>query len=214
MAVAKELVQKMQIERLPSWERIVSDILSPPLVWAVLALPVALQYSKSPQNAIFWTLLYGFFISLLPILYVALNVKRGNITDIHMKVRSQRLRPLLVSLLSTAVLWVLLKVLGAPRAFPILAMMSLIQIGLIAVITLVWQVSMHMMSIAGAVVMIGIIFGLSMAYWLVPLVPLVAAARLNLQRHTPAQVLVGTMVGAISPALLLGLIPVQLLQTL
>jgi len=43
---------------------------------------------------------------------------------------------------------------------------------------------------------------------------LVAAARLNLKRHTPAQVIAGTVIGAILPVMLLGLIPSSVLQSL
>ena len=205
---------KIPQKRRISWARIVSDIVSPPLVWAILVVPVAFQYAETPVNAIFWAVLYAIFISLLPITYVAYNVWRGNISDIHMKNRSERLRPLLVSILCTAIVWWLLKILGAPRAFPLLALMSLVQITVIALITLGWQISMHMMSIAGAVVAIGIIFSIGAALVMLPLVPLVAAARLNLKRHTPAQVIAGTVIGALLPAMFLGLIPAQILQIL
>ncbi|GAB5494043.1 MAG: hypothetical protein Phog2KO_42580 [Phototrophicaceae bacterium] len=197
-----------------TWARLVSDIVSPPIVWAVLVVPVAFQYSQSTINAIFWAFLYGLFICLLPILYVAYHVWRGNISDIHMKNRRERIRPLLVSILCTTIVWWLLRTLGAPRAFSILAMMTLLQMTIIALITLSWQISMHTMSIAGAVVAIGIIFNISIALMFVPLVPLVAAARLNLKRHTPAQIIAGTVIGALLPVSFLGLLPINLLQTI
>lgn len=212
--VVNPLEDKIPQRRRLSWARIVSDLVSPPLVWAILVIPVALQYSQSTINAIFWAVLYAIFVSLLPILYVAYNVWRGNISDIHMKNRSERIRPLLVSILCTAIVWGLLKILGAPRAFPLLALMSLVQITIIALITRGWQISMHMMSIAGAVVAIGIIFNVSVGLLMIPLVPLVAAARLNLKRHTPAQVIAGTVIGALLPVMFLGLIPIHILQLL
>lgn len=196
-----------------SWARLVSDIISPPLVWAILVVPVAFQYSESTANAIFWAVLYGIFISLLPILYVAYHVWRGNISDIHMKNRSERIRPLLVSILCTSIVWWLFKILGAPRAFPLLALMTLLQMIIIAIITLSWQISMHTMSIAGAVVAVGIIFSVNTALMFVPVVPLVAAARLNLKRHTPAQIIAGTILGALVPIMFLGLLPIRLLQS-
>lgn len=197
-----------------SWARVVSDILSPPLVWAILVVPVAIHYAENTTSAIFWAILYGMFISLLPVLYVAYHVWRGNIADIHMKNRHERFRPLLVSIMCTAIVWWLLKVMQAPPALPLLALMSLVQITVIAVITLGWQISMHMMSIAGAVVAIGIIFSVGTALFLMPLVPLVAAARLNLKRHTPAQVIAGTIIGSILPAMVLVLVPASVLQNL
>ena len=52
---------------------------------------------------------------------------------------------------------------------------------------------------AGAAIATGVLFGIVPALLTVPLVVLVSAARLKLQRHTPAQILGGTMVGALVP---------------
>ena len=49
-------------------------------------------------------------------------------------------------------------------------------------------------------------FGLIPALLVLPLVPLVGAARIQLKRHTIPQVLSGVLVGAIIPAILIGLI--------
>lgn len=209
---AKSLFQRIPKPERISWARIVSDVLSPPLVWAILAIPVAIQFSQTTVNALFWAALYGFFICLVPILYVGYHVWRGNIADIHMKNRKERLRPLLVSIISTATAWWLLKRLDAPAAFPLLAILSLVQIGFIAMITIVWQISMHMMSITGAVIAVGMIFGVGAALMLVPAVALVAAARLHLKRHTPAQIIAGTILGALLPVVVLGTIPPSVFQ--
>ncbi|MDQ7033527.1 MAG: hypothetical protein Q9P01_01450 [Anaerolineae bacterium] len=99
-----------------------------------------------------------------------------------------------------------------PPAFPLLALMTLVQMTFIALITLVWQISMHMMSIAGAAVITGIMFSTGSAMAMIPLVMLVGAARLRLKRHTPAQVIAGTIVGAFVPMLMIGLIPTSILQ--
>jgi hypothetical protein len=69
---------------------------------------------------------------------------------------------------------------------------------------------MHMMSITGAVLAVGIIFSVSVALMLVPTIMLVAAARLNLQRHTPAQIIAGTILGALVPVIILGIIPASM----
>lgn len=192
-----------------SWARFVSDVISPPVVWAVLVVPVAIRYSATPTEAIQWAVLYSLFICVLPLLYIAVMVKLGHIGDIHMKERKERLRPLLVSIICTTIVWWLLRYYDAPSAFPLLALMSLVQISIIALITLVWQISMHMMSIAGAVVAVGAIFSITIGLALVPLVMLVGAARMQLKRHTPAQVLGGTIIGAIVPVLLLWTLPVS-----
>ena len=73
----------------------------------------------------------------------------------------------------------------------------------IALITLMWQISMHAMSITSATIAAGVFFSVGVAVALVPLVVLVGAARLQLKRHTPAQILAGTLVGAIVPVVVL-----------
>ncbi len=212
--VASPIQKKIRANSRLSWARLVSDIISPPIVWAILVVPVSFQYAQSTANAIFWAVLYGLFVCLLPILYVAFHVWRGNISDIHMKNRRERIRPLLVSILCTSIVWWLLRVLGAPRIFPLLALMTLLQMTIIAVITLGWQISMHMMSITGAVVIVAIIFSVTTAFLFLPVVPLVAAARLKLKRHTPAQIIAGTIIGALLPIMFLGLMPLRILQSI
>jgi membrane-associated phospholipid phosphatase len=206
--------QKLQSLNLPefSWARVVSDLVSPPVVWGVLMIPVALRYADTRTNAIFWAILYALFICILPVLFIFYMVKAGKIGDIHMKERQERFKPLLVAITSTAIVWWLLRWLDAPPAFPLLALMTLVQMTFIALITLAWQISMHMMSIAGAAVAIGIVFSVQVGLTLIPLVVLVGAARLRLKRHTPAQVIAGTILGSLVPVLLLGLIPTSILQ--
>ena len=79
-------------------------------------------------------------------------------------------------------------------------------ITVIAIITLMWQISMHAMSITSATIAVGVFFSVGSALLLVPLVVLVSAARLSLKRHTPAQILAGTLVGALVPVIVLLLI--------
>jgi membrane-associated phospholipid phosphatase len=84
----------------------------------------------------------------------------------------------------------------------LLAIMSLVEVAIISVITLYWQISMHAMAITGATMAIGIIINTPLAILTIPLIVLVGAARLSLDRHTPAQVFAGAMVGALAPVFL------------
>lgn len=199
------LSRVQQYLRLPefSWARVVSDVVSPPVVWAVMVLPVAFAYSATVSQALGWAFLYSLLICLLPLAFIGGMVWRGKIGDMHMKERRDRLYPFLVSILCTLVACILLYALDAPRVLPLLALISLINISLIAIITLMWQISMHAMSITSATIAVGVFFSVSVAVALVPLVVLVGAARLQLKRHTPAQILAGTLVGAIVPVIVL-----------
>jgi hypothetical protein len=190
-------------QRERGWARLVSDILSPPVVWGALALPIAFRDAPSREQALTWAGVYILMVCILPIIYIGWMVRRGKITDVHMRVRSQRILPFLVSLVSTAIAWWSLRALGAPPVIPLLALSSLAQIGLMALITLVWQISMHMMSIASAFVTTGLLFGVLPALIVLPLIFVVAAARLKLKRHTMMQVLGGAAIGLSVPATLI-----------
>lgn len=184
------------------WARLVSDVLSPPVVWATLAIPIALRDAPDQSSALAWAFIYILLVCLLPIVYIALMVKRGKITDIHMKVRGQRIRPFLISILCAGIAWVIFYMMDAPSLMPIFALFSLIQLLVMLVITLMWQISIHAISMSASTVALGVLFGTSPALMSAPLVVLVGAARIKLHRHTPAQVVVGTCVGVIIPLLL------------
>ncbi len=185
------------------WARLVSDLLSPPVLWGALAFPIAFQAAESPSQAVMWALIYVALVIVLPMAYIVWMVKRGKISDVHMGVRGQRLKPFLVSLAATTVAWWTLRTLGAPAVIPVLALSGMIQLAVLAAITLVWQVSMHAMSTAAAVVGAVWVYGVPALLLMVPILLLVSFARLRLNRHTPAQILVGAMIGLFVPVMMI-----------
>ena len=188
-----------------NWARHVSLLLSPPPVWALMAVPVALRDATSVAEGLCLAGLYGLLVCLLPMLYVALMVRRGEISSLDMPLRAQRRRPFLVSITCTAIAWWALQRNGAPEVMTFLTLCSLALITSVALITQLWQVSMHMMSITGVMVAAGAFFGLPWALPVLPLWALVAAARLRLGRHSPAQVLGGALLGVVVPLALFAL---------
>ncbi len=188
------------------WARAISNLFSPPMVWAVLVFPMAFRNAESPARALLWALTYGILVCLMPLLYVVWMVRRGKIGDIHMKERRERFLPFLVSMACTTVAWQVLRLMGAPPMLPMVAVFTLAELAVMATITLVWQISMHAMSIAVAVVATAIVFGPISALIVSPLMPLVGVARLKLERHTLSQVVAGLLVGALIPLILLPLL--------
>lgn len=193
---------KVSVHYDASWARVVSDLLSPPVVWAALAIPIALRDAPSQGQGMLWAGVYILLVCLLPVMYIAYLVKRGAVTDIHLKLRHQRTRPFLISIFCAMLALVTLMLLNPPQIVPMFALFTVIQLCLIAAITLTWQISVHAMSISGAAVAAGVLFGLMSLVALLPLVILVGAARLNLKRHTPAQVVAGAVIGVATPLLL------------
>ena len=188
-----------------SWARIVSDVLSPPMVWAILSIPIALRDAPTTAHGIQWASIYIWFVCILPLIYIGFMVKRGYITDIHMKVREQRIRPFVISIASTLVGFFVLDLANAPDVMLLFTLFTLIQLVIIAGITLIWQISFHAISIGGATVALWVLFSAVLGLLTLPLVLIVGAARLNLNRHTPAQVLAGSLLGMVIPVLMFAL---------
>lgn len=189
------------------WARIISNLFSPPMVWAVLVFPMAFREEHPLEQKLLWALTYGILVCLMPLLYIMWMVRRGKISDWHMPERRERMLPFLFSILCTTVAWQVLRLMGAPPMLPMVAIFTLAELLVMSVITLVWQISMHAMSISVAVVATGIVFGPVLALLVSPLMPLVGIARLKLERHTLSQVVAGLLVGAIIPLILLPLLP-------
>jgi hypothetical protein len=178
-----------------SWARFISNILSPPVIWGTLAFPIAFHEAPTTEQALTWALTYTVMVCLLPAIYIGFMVWRGQITDLHMEVRRERIRPFLVSLIGTVVAWWMLRLMGAPPLLSTFAVVSMVLLGSTLLVTLVWQISMHSMSITCAVVATGALYGLGPALLLSPLIPVVGAARLKLHRHTLAEVVAGVALG-------------------
>lgn len=179
------------------WARYISNLLCPPVVWGLLILPIAFRYAETSGQAFVWSLVYIALVCLLPGLYIFWMVRRGSISDIHMQFRQERFWPFVVSITCAAGAWGILQASGAPPPLPLVAVFTLVQLAVMMLITLTWQISMHAMSISGAVVATGIFFGFGPALLLSPLLPLVGTARLRLERHTLAQVVAGSLLGAL-----------------
>jgi membrane-associated phospholipid phosphatase len=191
-----------------SWARVISNVFCPPVVWAALAFPIAVRAAKTPEDGIVWGAIYAALVCLLPAIYIGVMVWRGHITDIHMPLRHERIRPFIVTVLCAALAWGVLRLLNAPPLLPTFTLFSLVAIGAMLVITLFWQISMHVMSVACAVVAALVLFGLGAGLLLSPLIPVVGAARLKLNRHTPAQVIAGAALGVALTVVFAGLLPV------
>ena len=186
-----------------SWARLISNILSPPVIWGCSPFQLPFAKRSRREQALLWAFTYCVMVCLLPAVYIGFMVWRGHITDLHMEVRKERIRPFLVSLIGTALAWEMLRLMGAPPLLPTFALVSFVLLGTMLLVTLVWQISMHSMSITCAVVATGALYGLGPALLLSPLIPVVGAARLKLRRHTLAEVVAGSLVGGCVTVLLL-----------
>ncbi|MFJ7588897.1 hypothetical protein ACIQZO_16240 [Streptomyces sp. NPDC097617] len=174
--------------------RVLSDVLAPANLVVALLLLVG-RHSTGSWAGLGWGLLAALFCGVVPIGIIALGVRRGALSDQHIRVRRQRVLPMALSLVSVLAGIALLHLLGAPRE--VFALVVAMLVGLVSslLVTVVWQISIHM-SVAGGTVMILL---LVLGAPALPAALVVAAAgwsRLVLKAHTAAQLLAGTALGA------------------
>ncbi|MFJ8440889.1 hypothetical protein [Kitasatospora griseola] len=124
-------------------------------------------------------------------------MKRCDLTDRHIRVRRQRLLPMVLSLVSVAAGIILLHALGAPSEVSALVIAMLVGLVSSLLVTTGWQISLHN-SVAGGTVMILV---LALGPWLL-LTTLGAAAidwsRMVLKAHTLAQILASTALSSVT----------------
>lgn len=177
--------------------RFVSDILSPPMVYALLGFVVALA-SLPSWLGLAWGALYGFFVSLIPILVVIYMLKSGRIQDMHMSDTRQRRLPYLVGIVGALVAYGLISWLAGPPLLVSLAAGTVIGLTAMGVINNFWLISNHMGSITMAALFIAFGFGFAAGLATAPLVVLVFLARWTLRRHTLTQLFAGMAVGVLT----------------
>ncbi|MBG0561679.1 phosphoesterase PA-phosphatase [Actinoplanes sp. NEAU-A11] len=176
--------------------RVVSEVLAPAVLVAALLLTVGWHAGDTPGVSRWWGLPGALFAAVIPLGYVLNGVRTGRFTNHHIPERADRRIPLIFGTGSLVAGLALLIVLGAPRE--VLALLAAGGVGLavFALVTHRWKMSIHAGVAAGTVAALTAVYG-PVALVGVPLVVLGGWARVRLTAHTPAQVLVGALAGAL-----------------
>lgn len=192
-----ESLESSESSSTPTWDRRVASLISsagsPPVVMSVTVMLMAFKIAGS--EAWIWGAVYVVLGVLLPFLHVVWSVMRGQITDIHIRLREQRRRPLLVTLICAAVAWLVLVLGAAPAGMTTVAATLWLQVLLIFLVTLRWKISVHTAAAAGGATLIWTLLGTALPFLLV--VPLIAWSRVRLRHHTLPQTLSGALLGSI-----------------
>ncbi len=180
--------------RLTRAARIISDLLSPPVFGAATLALIGVYL----HSTVAWLWL-GVFLVLavfVPTIYVFWLVKRGQVTDFHIPVRSQRYRPMILmlfmALLSTILLWIV----NPPQLLGSVVLMGDLLLVLLFIITLKWKISGHTLSVTTFALLCAMLYG-ELFWFSFLLIPAVVWARLHLRRHTRMQTLAGFAMGMI-----------------
>jgi membrane-associated phospholipid phosphatase len=182
--------------------RLISEILSPP-VTILLSLILVAQMIPEP-SAWLWLVFAALAMIGAPVAFILWQVRSGVISDFHIPIRTQRVRPMLVMAACTSLTWAIMAAGKAPRLLLILVSLGIIHLLATLLITLRWKISGHSAAIAGLALLIVNQAGLASLPCLA-LIPLVAWARVRIRRHTIAQTIAGACSGLLFVSLALWL---------
>jgi membrane-associated phospholipid phosphatase len=163
------------------------------------------------------------FFSLLPLWYLLRMVRRGEAESVDVRHRADRIRPFMVGVGFYIAGLVVLAIVGR-TALPLLVVLALlypVNTLIVALITLRWKISVHMIGLAGFVSVLlfcallisdalppreASLLRLGTVLPLLALVPLLMWARVRVEAHTVGQVAGGTLFGLVVPYVQLELI--------
>ena len=173
----------------------VSAVFSPPLLTTVML--AILGFMLNSRAAWLWLASYAIVSTLVPSLMIVWMVRRGTVSDFHMRNRDERSRPLFVIFLLSSILCLVFYFGGAPRVITALAAGACFQALVMWLVTTKWKISGHS---AGAASFLAILIALdgSLALPAILLLGLVIWARVLRSRHTLLQTVAGTALGFFS----------------
>ncbi|MCW5876563.1 MAG: phosphatase PAP2 family protein [Anaerolineales bacterium] len=129
--------------------------------------------------------------------YIVYLMRRGQLSDFHMRNRRERIKPMRAIPLFFLLSWLVFQMWGAPFLFKVMALVGALQATAMLLITLRWKISGHSAGAAAFSVFLWGLYGVVAApVWLI--LPAVIWARVTLKRHDLAQSLAGALLGGAS----------------
>lgn len=184
---------KSHDEAIARW---ISHLISPHIVGVVLTSTVSYHYSQNPLEALIWLALLMPLLVAPPLGYLFWLVRKGALEDIYMPKRETRLRPLTVFMIWLFICLGLIRYWEAPVIVESFVLAAIILVSVLSLVTLFWKISFHGATISAAATATVLVAG-SYAWPVILLVPLVGWSRVRLERHTPRQVIYGSLIGAL-----------------
>lgn len=152
-----------------------------------------------------WAGVYAGFGFVLPLLYLIYLMRKGEVSDFHMKERTERIKPMAFIFIVFTVASIIMYFSDAPFVIQAFTYVGALQGLLMLLITLKWKISGHGAGIAAFVLLLWALFGPAAApFFLV--VPLVLWARVYTDRHDLPQTVIGALAGFAFMAAALALI--------
>ncbi|MBX3057239.1 MAG: hypothetical protein KF770_12280 [Anaerolineae bacterium] len=178
--------------------RLFSNIVSPPVMFAVIGLAFAL--TEEPNLTGFaWAVFYGLLVSLAPILVVLYLLRTGRIKELHMSDTGERHIPYITAVASALLAFLVISWLHGPELLRCLALLNTINLTALGLINTRYLISIHATGIMATFLLTGIVYSWALAWVVVfPLLVGVCYVRLYLKRHTWTQVIAGLLLGLVT----------------
>ncbi len=172
---------------------LVSTVFSPALV--VFYAMILCSYSIDHSSKFLWTSLFALLFVLAPMAYILYLIGRGKVTDFHISVREERIKPLCIIFIYAGFSLLLYSFVGGPDALVTFGYLCLALTGLWILVSLYWKISGHCAAMGSLVAMVFVYQHESLVFVLPPLALLVAWSRVKLGCHSFAQTLAGFVLG-------------------
>lgn len=182
-----------------AWAFFASLLLSPPVVWALWIFAIAWTYSGARRQNLLFASLFAFAVCAAPILFVSLMVRNGRIGDLHMRESRERFIPYSIAIVGGVICILTFSQFGAEPVFYLVTLVTIVELALMLIGTIFIHISFHAAGMASVISATTLMFGLDKGLVFLPLLLLVVLARLVLRRHTPAQIIVGALIGLLTP---------------
>ena len=163
-----------------------------------------MRINPAELNTFMWMTLgtTALFTLVLPMIPIFILRKRGEVSDMFVSKREQRFIPYLIGFLAyafwTYFLW---RIQAMPMYVVGLALGSTISVFLVMMINFKWKISAHMAGIGGfvgGVFALCYLAGINPVWWFIFIIfisILLGLSRIELEAHTPSQVLAGFVLG-------------------
>ena len=181
-----------------SWARRWSYWLEPKN-WLIVTVVVIGWYADG-WAGLGWGLLAALFAAVLPTLFISYGVRQGRWSDRNVGARRPRLVVLAFITASVATGLAVLAAGGAPRLLTGYLAFMLASVAVLALVTVVWKISIHCAVASGSVAILALFYGPPVLAGYV-LVALLGWSRVVLKDHTVAQVVGGSVLGAAAAVL-------------
>ncbi|MDP2744237.1 MAG: hypothetical protein Q8P00_04115 [Dehalococcoidia bacterium] len=181
--------------------RLISLVLSPPLMVITITGLVAYTEADSRTSFIAWWLIASLFLAMLPAAVILLGTRKGWISDLGLSQRDQRAWPLIFSIFFALAGGLVLYITGAPQLLLAVAAMNVAILFIALVISYFWKISFHTLSVSSAATIAALSFGpaIFLSTIFIFITGITGWSRIHLDKHSLGEVIAGGCLGSIVP---------------